>query len=67
MNRILGTETVDTPYRHSAEVLKARRSELRHAGDMEGAAAFVEEANQILAEYGMRPLVLSPVPPISRP
>lgn len=47
--------------------LQQQLNELRHAGDMEGAAAFVEEANQILAEYGMRPLVLSPVPPISRP
>jgi hypothetical protein len=46
--------------------LQRQLNELKKAGDMEEAAAFVEEANTILVEYGMRPLILSPVLPVQR-
>jgi hypothetical protein len=46
--------------------LQRQLNELKKAGDLEEAAAFVEEANTILVEYGMRPLILSPVLPVQR-
>ena len=63
-------ETILQEYRREMNELAAYRRQLqeqlnalRRAGDMEGAALFVEEANMKLAEYGIRPLVLSPFAP----
>ncbi len=60
-------ETILTEYRTKLKEIAALRldlqrqlSALKREGDMEGAEAFVAEANRTLGAYGARPLVLYP-------